>query len=128
MQNSKNYLKTAIVYIRSFNKEQKNLISPEEQEKATTDFASKEGYRIVRVFRDVNVTGKSFNRPQLHALIQYIEANPGKVKFLIVIDITRLSTTASGKAKIRGFFWKNRIRVISILKVLLGNAGKLKRP
>jgi len=127
MKNSKIYLRTAIVYVRSFKKESINIHNLEEQEKAITDFASDNGYRIIKVFREENISAKTFERPAFKEMMEYIKSNKWKVKFLIVIDVQRLSTNPAGMARLRRFLKLNGIKLISIVHSMLKYTGKQAR-
>ncbi len=114
MKNSKRFLKTVIIYIRVSSKETLNSYSLDTQEKACTDYALEKGYRVLEVFREQIGSGKSFNRPQLQAMIEYCKLNRGKVKFIMVSNINRLSTDKSGLSRLRFFFKRNGITLFSI--------------
>lgn len=124
MKNSKKFLQTAIVYVRSFRKESINIHNLDEQEKAITEFASENGYRILKVFREENESAKSFDRPQFQKMMEYIKSNKWKVKFLIVSDISRLSRDTSGFYTLKRFLRLNGIKLISIVESMLRYTGK----
>lgn len=124
MNNSKMFLRTAIVYVRAFNRESINVYNMEEQEKAITEFASTNGYRILGVFKEENVSARSFDRPQFLKMIEYIKSNRWKVKYLIVSDLERLSTNQDGLRRLRRFLRLNGIKVISVIHSMLKYTGK----
>ena len=101
MKNSIKFLQTAIIYVRSFNKESLNIYGIDEQEKACIEFVRKNNGRVLQVFKEENRSAKSFDRPQFQEMIEYIKANKWKVKFLIVADIKRISTDQSGLWKLK---------------------------
>jgi|GEM_PF-2152542 len=119
MENSKKFIRTAIVYVRAYSKETLNIYDLSEQEKVASDYASKNGYSILKVFREENVSAKNFDRPALKEMLAYIEANKWKVKFLIVTDRTRLSTNSVGLGKLGWFLKTKGIKVISIVQSML---------
>ena len=114
MENSKRFLKTVIIYIRVSSKETLNSHNLETQEKACINYALEKGYRVLKVFREQTGSGKSFNRPELQVMIEYCKSNRGKIKFLMVSNINRLSTDKSGLGRLRFFFKRNGITLISI--------------
>lgn len=120
MENSKKYLKTAIIYIRSFNKESINTYSVESQEKLIKEFLSKNNCRILETFIDENLSGKSFNRPAFQEMVNYLKENKQKIKFLVVSDKTRLFS--SNKNNLRKFNFtlkKYRIKPVYITEFML---------
>ena len=127
MKNSKMFLRTAIIYVRSFKKESINIHNLNEQEKAITDFASDNGYRILKVFKEENKSAKTFARPQFQEMLEYIKSNKWKVKFLIVSDITRLSRGVAGFYALKRFLRLNGIKLISIVESMLKYTGKQAR-
>lgn len=119
MNNSKKFLRTAIVYCRVYSRERTKTYSLVEQEKLVTDFAQQNGYRILKVFSENECSGKNFERPQLRALLKYLDENPWRVKFLIMSDIDRLCSTPYGLKKIRRFLKLSGVKVISVLRSML---------
>jgi len=124
MQNSKTFIKTAIGYIRSYKKERLNTLSTEEQEKLITEFAEKRGYRILKIFKEENISGSSFERPAFKMMLEYIKQNKYKVKFLLVADSQRLSNNASDFMRFKWFLRKQLITLISVVKTLVRDAEK----
>ena len=124
MKESKKFLRTAIGYIRVFNKEIINIYSVEDQREAIEKFAEENEYRILETFVEESKSGKSLDRPAFQRILEYVKSNPWKVKFLIVTDIERLSTSTLGLEKIRSFLKKNGIKIISIVQSMLKYTGK----
>ena len=119
MRNSKIYLRTGIVYVRVYSKESLNTYGLDEQEKAVTDFASKEGYRILEVFREDNLSAKTFNRPTFGKMMAYLKQHRWQVKFILVTDFTRLSTNPEELKRLRMFLRSEGIKVISVVQSML---------
>src|SRR3989338_463693 len=95
MNNTKRYLEkmkmTAVVYCRVYSTESKShQILLGKQKKAILDFALRYHYEVLNVFLE-SQSGNSLGRLQFQEMLQYIEKNPWKVKFLIVLDEGRLS-------------------------------------
>ncbi|MFH1365985.1 MAG: recombinase family protein [Patescibacteria group bacterium] len=119
MNNSKRFLRTAIVYCRVSSQERKKSYSLEEQEKLAMDFASQNGYRILKVFLEKDQSGKDFERPEFLAMLKYLEVHEWQVKFLILTDLDRLSCDLSGLKRIRRFLRLSGVKVISVLRSML---------
>lgn len=124
MQNSKTYFMTAIIYVRTYKRESNNLYSLDEQENAIANYAHEKGFRIVKVFREDNVSAKTFERPAFKEMIEYIKSNKWKIKFLIVLDVGRLTTQQGGLQRMRKYMGSQGIKIISILQTLLKYTDK----
>ena len=124
MRNSRIFIKVAIVYLRTSKRERKNLYSLDEQEKAISDYASENGYSIVKVFREENASAKTFDRPAFREMVRYIKANKWRVKFILVTDLWRLSTDRDELERFRRFSRLNGIKVVSIIQLMLKYTGK----
>jgi DNA invertase Pin-like site-specific DNA recombinase len=124
MKNSQIYLRTALVYVRAYSKESLNIYGLAEQEKAITDFALKQGYRILEIFREQNLSARTFNRPAFRELMEYLKSHRWKVKFILVSDFTRLSTNKEELKRLRSFLRLEGIKVISVVGSMLRNSGK----
>ncbi len=119
MEASKRFLRTAVIYCRVYSWEHKKSYSLEEQEKIAMDFASQNGYRVLKVFLETEQSGKNFERPQLQAMLKYLDEHPWRVKFLLLSDMDRLCCSPSGLKRIRRFLRLSGVKVISVLQSLL---------
>lgn len=128
MRNSKIFLNTAIIYLRDYQKEKVNIYKINQQEEAIKSFAQEYGYRIVEVFREDNVSAKTFDRPVFQEMITYIRSNKGKIKFLIVTNEDRLSINPSGLERFRQFLRRNGIKIISITRLMLKYTEEQAKP
>lgn len=115
MENSKIFTRTAVGYVRHHTKEKKNIYGVEDQKNAIRNYACENGHRILDVFVDENKLGKNYERDGLQALLKYIEVNPWKVKYLIVSDITRLSTNQVELNSIKRFLRDRGVKLISLV-------------
>lgn len=64
-------------------------LSIESQRKQLEDWAKAKGVNLAAVFVDDGFSGKSLERPQLNAALQYLAA--GKASGIVVVSISRLS-------------------------------------
>lgn len=124
MKQSEKFLRTAVVYVRDYKRESANIYGLAEQEKAIVHYADENGFRILRVFREENISAKSFNRPQFSEMTEYIKSNKWRVKFLIVSDLNRLSTDPAGLRRFEHFLKENGIKLISIVRSMLRHTKK----
>lgn len=65
--------KCALAYIRISSQRQVNGESPETQQHAISDYASRSNIDIVKTFYDEAKSGKNTDRPALQELIKYAE-------------------------------------------------------
>ncbi len=66
----------AIIYTRVSTEEQANHgFSLQKQELECKNFAKREGYNILKIFKEEGASAKSTNRPQLQNLIKYCIEN-----------------------------------------------------
>lgn len=80
----------AVIYARVSSESQRREGHGDEAQIARCrDFAEKNGYEIVRVFNDQAVSGKIAERPELHALLDFLAKNPGTT--VIADDIKRIA-------------------------------------
>jgi len=129
MKNSKKFLKTAIIYVRSCDRETFHSPSIEDQERICREFALRRGYRIIEVFRDKNESALTFERPLLQALIRICCPNKNKIKVVVVFSRDRLSTRFYGFSKLKSFFRRNGIKLILVVDLIAKHPVKqAKRP
>ncbi|HEY4513057.1 MAG TPA: recombinase family protein [Candidatus Paceibacterota bacterium] len=118
MEKSKEFIKKgAVGYIRCHAKETKNSYGVVEQEKAIRSYVSENEYRLLEIFTDKNKSGKTFERSGLQALLKYIEGN-NRVKFLIVSDVSRLSTNTDGLKSLKRFLKDSWVKLISLVYLM----------
>lgn len=85
-------MKNAVIYVRVSTEEQaKHGYSIDAQVKNCEQFASQNGYSIVRIFKEEGLSAKDLKRPQLNELFKYCKKNKDKIDFLIFWKWDRLS-------------------------------------
>ena len=88
----KSHQKTAVIYVRvSTDKQAEQGISLEVQIEQCKAYASKQSYRVAKVFREEGESAKAANRPVLLDMLNYLKQNKGKVAVLIIHKLDRLS-------------------------------------
>ncbi len=85
-------MKKAIRYHRFSDKDQSNH-SIERQEMITDQWAMNNRVEIIDTFKDEGFTAKTFDRPDIKDLFEFIRRNNG-IDYLIVADLTRFSRKA----------------------------------
>ncbi len=96
-----------VIYLRVSTDEQVNNFSLGTQLKACQDYAKKQGYEIVKIFRDEGESAKTADRPQLLELLSFASKNKHNVGSVIVYCFNRLARNTLDhlgiKAKLSGY-------------------------
>lgn len=82
----------AVIYVRvSTDKQAEQGVSLAVQIEQCKAYASKQGYRVVKVFCEEGESAKAANRPVLIEMLEYLKKNKEKVSVLIIHKLDRLS-------------------------------------
>ena len=79
------------------------------QEQACRAWALREGYTVVKVFREMGVSGGIFDRPQLQLMFQYLRANKD-IELVLFEDVSRIARSMEVHIQIANFFIKSGIQ------------------
>lgn len=114
-------MKRAIGYIRISTKDQSNF-SLQGQEQYIRDFAGKQGYEILSVFKDDGQSAKNFDRPDWKLLQKFCKDNHHQVDALIVSKYDRFSRNLKDALNmIEVLEEKYSIKILSALEPILLN-------
>ena len=106
-------MKLTVIYARiSTNKEKQNI---EQQIEYCRKYAEREGYNVIKVFKDEK-TGKTDKRRGYQRLLKYLQENPDVA--LIVQDTDRISRDFYDSVEFEKFIMKYNIKVISTSEVI----------
>jgi DNA invertase Pin-like site-specific DNA recombinase len=83
-----------------------------EQEKTLRRYANSKTFGIYGCYCDNGASGNSADRPELQRLITDIKS--GKVKRIVVLDITRIARNFTLTNELMKFFDKNNVEVIFV--------------
>jgi DNA invertase Pin-like site-specific DNA recombinase/DNA-binding protein H-NS len=86
-------MKVAIKYKR-FSSDDQSQHSFERQNLIIDTWAKHQGVSFIDSFEDEGVSGRTFNRPNVQALLRFIKKNSGRVDYLVVSELTRFSRDA----------------------------------
>jgi site-specific DNA recombinase len=87
----KNGIPTAIIYTRVSTKEQITNTSLDSQEEACIKYAEKNGWKVLRIFREEGESAKTTDRTELQEIFRYLAKNKGKVGKMIVFKLNRFA-------------------------------------
>lgn len=114
-------MKKAIGYIRISTKDQSNF-SLQGQEQYIRDFAGKQGYEVISVFKDDGQSAKNFDRPDWKLLQKFCKDNHHQVDALIVSKYDRFSRNLKDALNmIEVLEEKYSIKILSALEPILLN-------
>src|SRR3989344_3023685 len=88
--------KAAVIYVRvSTDRQAKKGTSLDTQEEKCRAYAEKEGYQVIRIFREEGESAKAWRRPELLEMLEYLQKNKGKIEGLIIYKLDRLSRNSN---------------------------------
>ncbi len=104
----------AIIYTRVSTEEQaKHGFSLAKQELECKNFATRNGYEILKIFKEEGVSAKTTNRPQLQNLIRYCIENKKSIDSIIVWKFDRFTRKLEDQIALFGKLQKYGIKVVS---------------
>ena len=116
-------MKKAIAYTRISTKDQSNF-SLVGQENYIRDFAAKQGYEIIALFKDDGQSAKNFDRPDWKLLQKFCKENQSEVDALIVAKYDRFSRNLKDALNmIETLEGKYNIRILSAMEPILLNTN-----
>jgi DNA invertase Pin-like site-specific DNA recombinase len=81
----------AVIYIRVSTKEQVENLSLEMQEDRCRNFCEKNGWNLLRVFREEGESAKTTRRDKLQQMLRYCKDAKNAVGYIVVYDLSRFS-------------------------------------
>jgi site-specific DNA recombinase len=105
----------AIIYIRVSTTEQAELgYSLKAQEETCIEYAKRNNYNVLKIFKEEGESAKTTNRTELQNLLRYIKENYKNINALIVYKIDRLSRDVYDTLSLRALFSKLNIDLKSV--------------
>ncbi len=83
--------KTCIIYVRVSSEDQVRGYSLVNQEKDCREYARKNGWEVLELFREEGESAKNADRTELQKLLKYCSGNVGKIGHLIVYKLDRFA-------------------------------------
>jgi site-specific DNA recombinase len=118
---------SAVVYTRVSTEEQaKTGLSLENQEKACREFAERNGYQVLEVFREEGVSAKTADRKELMKMLNYCRSNKGGVDAVIVWKVDRFARRAEDHLALKAVLIKQNVQLLSVTEPIEDtNTGRL---
>ena len=87
-------MKKAVIYLRVSTTKQVEGASLDTQQKLCQDWASRNDVLVNEIYHDDGVSAKTLDRPAMKEMLAYLEANKGRVHYLITYQTDRLTRSA----------------------------------
>ena len=108
-------MEKAVIYVRVSSEEQaKHGFSIENQKRQCEEFASRNGYQVVKFFVDDGKSAKNLDRPEIQELMSYCAKKKNEVKAIVVWRLDRISrNTVDYHGALRPLFERKGIKLLS---------------
>jgi site-specific DNA recombinase len=91
----------AIVYIRVSSERQVENASLETQEKACLDYCARQGWKVLRIFREEGESAKTVNRTQLQESLRFCRENKTRPAYFVVYSVDRFARSGEDHDNLR---------------------------
>ena len=81
----------SVIYIRVSSDEQVKGFSLDGQQDACENFAKRNGYEVIKIFREEGQSAKTTRRDEFQKMLKFCSENKSKVKYIIVYRIDRFT-------------------------------------
>jgi len=115
--------KNDIQYYRVSSNEQVLGFSLDNQEKFCKEMSSKEGYAVLKTWREEGESAKTADRTQLQLMMRFCEQNKKQIARLVVYKVDRLSRNTADYLALKAFFNRLGIIVVSATEKLEDTPG-----
>lgn len=105
---------TAIAYIRVSSEEQVKNYSLANQKEYCEKYARENDLDLVKIFKEEGKSAMNIDRPALISLLEYCRKNTGKVDYLVLYKIDRLSRSTIDYLEIKRRLAKYGVQVKSV--------------
>ncbi len=110
--------KTAVIYVRVSSEEQTHGFSLSTQEKACREFCHRNGWDVLKVFKDEGASAKTANRPYLKLMQEFCMKNPGKVGYVVVWKVDRFARNQQDHFELKAYFTLLKIELRSATEAI----------
>lgn len=120
--NNEDMIKQAYAYVRVSSEEQVTNFSLDNQSDYCKREAERQGYELVRIYREEGVSAKNINRPQLLRLLEDCRLNQTDISAVFTYKIDRISRDTYDYLAIKKKLASYGIRIISVTEPVEDNA------
>lgn len=115
-----------VIYSRVSSKEQVENFSLSSQEKLCRDFATKQGWSVLKLFQEEGESARTTNRTQLSKMMEFCTKNRGNLDAVLVYKVDRIARNSADHYAIRALLTRLGIVLRSVTEVIDETAtGKL---
>lgn len=118
--------KNAIIYVRVSSDRQVDGYSLDDQYDKCVSEAKRQGYNILKVYREEGVSAKTIERPQLEELMHFVQKNHKLVQALFFYHSSRLSRNTLDFLTLKAFFSKYGVSINSVTEAISGDSPETK--
>lgn len=104
----------AVLYLRVSTEEQVSNLSLDTQEAETRALCERNGWEVAQVFREEGVSAKTLERPAIQRLLGYVGRQRGRISYLVVLRIDRLSRNREDFYLLRHALRRHGVRLVSV--------------
>ena len=108
--------KYAVAYLRVSSEEQVSNFSLENQEEYCIKEAERQGYKLLKIFKEEGKSAKTMNRPELVKMLDFCQKKINRMSAVFVYRYDRLSRDSYQSSAIRHKLSENGIEVMSATK------------
>jgi site-specific DNA recombinase len=88
-----------LLYIRVSSLDQANkALNLENQERTCREFCQRQDWPVVERFLDRHSARNAVDRPEFQRLLAYCRTNPGKIRYVVVFDLSRFARNVGDQA------------------------------
>ena len=91
-----------IIYTRVSSNAQVDGTSLDTQEETCRRYAKREGWEVVKVFREEGVSAKMMQREEFMAALEYLRKQKGKIAYFVMYKVDRISRNTEDQLPIMG--------------------------
>ncbi len=104
----------AVLYLRVSTEEQVSNLSLDTQEKECRDLCARKGWEVAEVFREEGASAKTLDRREMQRLLAHIGRARGKIGFVVVLRVDRLSRNREDFYLLRHALGRHGVRIVSV--------------
>jgi site-specific DNA recombinase len=109
---------TCVIYVRVSSEEQVKNYSLQNQERSCKEYAERNGWKVIKVFREEGESAKTANRTQLKLMQKFCAENKGKIGYLIVWKVDRFARYQIDHFALKAIFRQSGVELKSATEVL----------
>jgi site-specific DNA recombinase len=118
----------AVIYCRVSTKEQVQNLSLATQQSRCVEFCTKNGWTVLKIFRDEGESAKTADRPAFRQMLAFCQAKTDAVHYVVVHDLSRFSRDMGDQVCVIAQLENVGVRLRSVMEnVDETAAGKLMR-